>query len=206
MISQVTDDESILAFLKNLSSDSPAPGGGSTASLVGSLAAGLIAMACRISIKKEEGQSQDQFEDILRKVDELRDEFLTLCDKDTKAFTKVVHSYRLSPDIPKRKVKIEKALKQATRIPCRVANACLDILGFAEKTIRGGTKSSVTDLGAAVYLSEAALQAALLNVDINLKSIDDEEFRKRYMKKRNVLSNQAEEKKELIIGLIKDKL
>ena len=46
-------NRSIRAFLKELSSGRPVPGGGSASCIAGSMAAALISMACEISLRHE---------------------------------------------------------------------------------------------------------------------------------------------------------
>ena len=43
-------DQSVQAFLDQLASASPTPGGGSVAALTGALAAGLISMVCQLTV------------------------------------------------------------------------------------------------------------------------------------------------------------
>lgn len=61
-------------------------------------------------------------------------------------------------------------------MPLDIAANCARVLALTEPAARLGSRSAVTDAGAAAYLATASARAALLNVDVNLKSIKDEAF------------------------------
>jgi formiminotetrahydrofolate cyclodeaminase len=55
-------------------------------------------------------------------------------------------------------------------------------------------------------LAEGALQAALLNVAINLATISDEAFKGEYVRERARLSRQAQAKRQAILRIIVERL
>jgi formiminotetrahydrofolate cyclodeaminase len=193
-------------FLEYLSLGLPTPGGGSAAALVGSIGAGLMAMVCKVNLKKEGSQNKSKFEQKLKEVEKCKEKLLKLSHEDTEAFNLVINSYQLPKNSPSRAEEIEKALKKATEVPCKIAENCLKVLACVEKVISTSIDSVITELGASAYLSEAALQAALLNVDINLKSIRDQDFKIAYKEKRSKLSQKGRSSKEKIISIIKNKI
>ena len=72
-------DLTVSAFTAETASDSPAPGGGSAAALAGGVAAGLIAMVCRLSLGREDlAASDEELAQALERSDDLRLRFLEL--------------------------------------------------------------------------------------------------------------------------------
>jgi formiminotetrahydrofolate cyclodeaminase len=65
-----------------------------------------------------------------------------------------------------------------------------------------GNKSALSDGGAAAVLAEGALQAALLNVAINLASLSDETVKLEYSRERERLAHQAQAKRAMILERI----
>ena len=83
-------------FVKELASDSPAPGGGSVAALSGALGAGLISMVCNLTIGKEgyEAYESDMVE-VRAKSESLYASLLERIDNDTEAFNKVMAAFKM---------------------------------------------------------------------------------------------------------------
>jgi formiminotetrahydrofolate cyclodeaminase len=101
-------------------------------------------------------------------------------DADAEAFEAVMSSYRLPKATPEEKTArsqaIQAALKLATESPLNIARQCALMAEFAAELADIGNPHTVTDAGTAAALAEAALQGALLQAKINLKSIKDAEY------------------------------
>lgn len=198
-------------FLGRLASSDPTPAGGSAASIAGALAAALVAMIGRITLNRKEKEYRavaPEMEMTTHKADQLRLNLISLADQDAQAFEGVMAAYRLpksgGSDQAERQRAIEEALKRAIEVPYRIAEACEAVLALAERAAAKGVRIAVSDAGTAACLAEAALQAALLSVDINLKLIQNEKYRHLYHKKRASLAKQARIRKDAILAIVED--
>jgi len=203
---EVMDD-----FLADLASDSPAPGGGSAAAVVGALAAALSSMVANLTIGKSGYENvTDKYTALLSKTEEIREEFLEAIAEDMDAYNKVMDAYRMSTESKKekeeRKSKLQQALKGATGPPMKMAELAKDVLDISRKCARSGNKPAVTKTGASAILAEATTRTALLNVDINLGSIHDEEFVNRLSEKRNTLEKEAVQSASKTVEIMQEEL
>src|SRR5438477_12254891 len=83
-------------FCNETLSDSPAPGGGSVAALMGALGASLGGMVANLSAGKRGWDDRlEYFSDRAVKGQQLKDELLFLVDEDTAAFNKVMAAFAL---------------------------------------------------------------------------------------------------------------
>src|SRR5438045_310060 len=83
-------------FCNETLSDSPAPGGGSVAALMGALGASLGGMVANLSAGKRGWDDKIEcFSNWAVKAQQLKDELLSLVDEDTAAFNKVMDSFGL---------------------------------------------------------------------------------------------------------------
>src|SRR5690349_12257778 len=102
---------SLREFLDELSSESPAPGGGSVSALAASMAAGLASMVAVLSHTKKGFESkQDALDRIAVRGQELKARFLGAVDADTAAFDRLLEAMRMPKDDPAR----DAALADAT--------------------------------------------------------------------------------------------
>ena len=186
----------ISAFLEELASDAPAPGGGSVAALSGAMAASLVSMVCNLTIGKEKfAQHEQEIEAILKEALKLRQELINAVDEDIEAYSAVIDCYRLPKDTQgeksRRKEQLQTALKDANEVPYRTAKMCYRVLELNRRLPQIGNPNAVSDVAVSAQLAEAALQSALYNVDINCNYIKDDSYVQDYRKKRNALSEQA---------------
>ena len=173
--------KTVSAFLDELASSSPAPGGGSVAALSGALGAALTSMVCNLTIgKKKYVGVEDDMKRIVKQSEELRRRFTRLIDKDTDAFNKVIEAYGLpkNSDAQKtlRDAAIAEAMKEATLVPLEVMKHCIDGLAIVQEVAANGNANSVSDAGVAAAMLHAACEGAALNVRINLNGINNSEF------------------------------
>ncbi len=167
-------DRSLSAFADDLSSGAPVPGGGSAAAYAGVLGAALAAMVARIAARKAEPGTHDAF---TAAMDELREEFLRLVDDDAAAFAVVAEAMKLPKKTDDEKrvraERLQTALSAASRVPLRLAAACRRLLDACERGLAIASTSTISDIGVAALLGEAALRGAALNVMINLAGLTD---------------------------------
>jgi len=173
--------KTLSAFLDELASSSPAPGGGSVAALAGALGAGLTAMVCNLTIgKKKYADVEGDMKSILVQAEGLRAQFTDLIDQDTEAFNKVMEAFGLpketEPQKALRSAAIREATKEATMVPLEVMKHCIDALALTARVADQGNPNAVSDVGTSALMLHAACSAAALNVRINLKGLQDPEF------------------------------
>jgi formiminotetrahydrofolate cyclodeaminase len=151
-------------FLDELASNAPAPGGGSVAALSGALGAALISMVCNLTLgKKAYADVQDDIEALLVKSEALRQELAGLLEEDVKAYT----GYSVAAKMPRgtdeekaeRAQTMQAALKVATDVPLRIAEAAVKVMDLCMPAAEKGNKWAVSDAGVAVLMAEAALRS-----------------------------------------------
>ncbi|MEA3238649.1 MAG: cyclodeaminase/cyclohydrolase family protein [Candidatus Bipolaricaulota bacterium] len=205
------ENTTISAFLEELSSAAPAPGGGSVAALSGAMAASLVMMVCNLTIGKEKfAQHEQEIKAILKEALKLRQELMNAIDEDIQAYNAVIGCYRLpkgtQEEKSRRKEQLQTALKQANEVPYRTAKTCYRVLDLNRRLPQIGNPNAISDVAVSAQLAEAALQSALYNVDINCNYIKDDTYVQDYRKKRNALSEQAVITRKDVIGEVRTML
>jgi formiminotetrahydrofolate cyclodeaminase len=173
--------KSLTAFLTELASNSPAPGGGSVAALSGAIGSALTSMVCNLTIgKKKYAGVEEDMQKTLAQSEVLRERFTALIDRDTEAFTRVMEAYGLPKDGEAQKAlraaAIAAATKEATMVPLEVMKHCIDAMALAQDVVANGNANSVSDAGVSALLLHAACESAALNVRINLNALESGEF------------------------------
>ncbi len=182
--------KSIRDFTDTLSSSAPAPGGGSVAALCGALSSALSAMVGSLTTGKKgyENLFQQHNENAV-KAQSLKESFLDDIDKDTAAFDQLMVAFGLPRRTAQEKAQREKAIQEATKhatmVPLAVLRRCAQTIECAEVALSGNANAR-SDAGVAVLLARTCAEGAWYNVSINLKGIDDPEFRQQ-------ISSQADE-------------
>jgi glutamate formiminotransferase/formiminotetrahydrofolate cyclodeaminase len=169
-------------FVDEVSSNSPAPGGGSAAALAGSLGAALAAMVANLTVGKAGYESAwASMSSLAERAQSLKAALLRAVDEDTKAFDGVLAAMRLpkATDAEKaaRSAAIAAAYETATAVPLATARLCLDAIGLAAEAAVSGNRNSASDAGVGALLARAGLESAILNVRINLPSVREGEFK-----------------------------
>ena len=169
---------SLRAFADELSSDSPAPGGGSVAALAGALAAGLAAMVANLSHPKKgfEGK-QARLDEIAARGQVLKDRMLAAVDADTAAFDRLLEVMRMPRGTPEEQAAREAAMADATvaaiEVPLGVLEACPETLELCLEIGEIGLQASRSDAGVGAQMARAAAAGAYQNVCINMPGLTD---------------------------------
>ncbi|MFA5038527.1 MAG: cyclodeaminase/cyclohydrolase family protein [Candidatus Omnitrophota bacterium] len=141
---------SIKKFVEDLSSKTPAPGGGSVAALALACGAGLLAMACRYTLgKKTYREFSVRCRLILKRSLEIRRQALGLMDADIKAY-------------------LSKDAEQSIAVPAKVCRLSVEVLRGADEVVGKGSVYLKSDARLAASLACAALAASFSYVRINL--------------------------------------
>ena len=171
-------------FVDELSSNSPAPGGGSVAALAGSLGAALVAMVAALTHEKKGFESsKDDMDTFGNKAQNIKDRLSFLVNEDTKAFNAVMEANRLPTNSDEEKNTKRKTVRAANKfaieIPLEAAELSLSVMEIANELVKKGNPNSVSDVGVAGEAALAAVRGACLNVLINLPSLKDKRYRDR---------------------------
>ena len=162
-------DKKISNFLDELASNSPTPGGGSVAALVGTLGAALISMVSNLTIgKKKYEKVEEEFKKVLSSSEKLRNELSQLIEEDVKVFNDFMATYKMPKETEDEKniraEKMQESLIKTAKVPLRIAYKCLDILSLSKEVAEKGNINVISDVGVAVLMAEAALELSLIHI------------------------------------------
>ena len=200
-------NKAISEYLKELSSKAPIPGGGSAAALVGAVGASLIAKVANFTIGKEKYKDfEKEVTEILAGSKKMRDELHELCSEDAKAYKTLSEAFKLPKDAKDRTKKVQDALKAAMSVPLDICRRSHEAMKLCEPLADKGNVNLITDVGDAVFLLDSAFQAALLNVEINLKYIKDKDFIINTRKILQPLEEDIKDVKKEVLKTVEEKM
>ena len=198
-------------FCNETLSDSPAPGGGSVAALMGALGASLGGMVANLSAGKRGWDDRLEYlSDWAVKAQQLKDELLSLVDEDTAAFNKVMDAFGLPKESAEEKAArtaaIEEATKRAAEVPLKVMQTASRSYGLLAEMGENGNPASISDVGVGALATRACIDGAALNVRINLRQLKDEKFKTDLQEKVRKISADSEAQFKKITQVVEAKL
>jgi glutamate formiminotransferase/formiminotetrahydrofolate cyclodeaminase len=169
-------------FVDEVSTESPAPGGGSVAALMGSLGAALATMVANLTVgKKGYEAAWAELAELAERGQSLKDRLARAVDEDTDAFNRVMEAMRLPKGTPEQQAERTRALEDANKVaadvPLQTARLCLEAIALAGTAAELGNRHSISDAGVAALAARAGVEGATLNVRINLGGIADAAFK-----------------------------
>jgi len=184
-------------FCNETLSDSPAPGGGSVAALMGALGVSLGGMVANLSAGKRGWDDKlDYFSEWAVKGQRLKDELLFLVDEDTAAFNKVMAAFGLPKDSAEEKAARSKAIqsanKYAAEIPLKVMETASRSYELLAEMAEKGNPASISDVGVGLLATRACIEGAAMNVRINLSSLKDENVKAALQEKMGRFMSESE--------------
>lgn len=191
-----TANQTIQHFVDALAARQSMPGGGAAAAVTGAQAAALVSMVINFTLgNKKYADVEAEMQALLVRSEQIRADMLKLADRDIEAFNKVAAGYALPRASDEEKVArsaaIQTALKGATMPPFELAERCLDLLKLIAPVGVDGNPNVVSDAATALYLASGALHSAIVNVNINLKLINDPDFVVEWAAHRDELLDEA---------------
>src|SRR5881394_49331 len=198
-------------FCNETLSDSPAPGGGSVAALMGSLGASLGGMVANLSAGKRGWDDKlEYFSNWAVKAQRVKDELLSLVDEDTAAFNKVMEAFALpkvsAEEKTARWAAIEVATKHAAEVPLNVMETAAKSYELLSEMADNGNPASVSDVGVGALATRACIEGAAMNVRINLGQLKDEKFQIHLQERVEKVSVHSEMQLKKINQVVESKL
>ena len=172
-------DRTVAGFADELSSDSPAPGGGSVAALAGALSAGLSAMIGNLThgLKGHE-EAWQAMSQLAAAAQSRKGWYLAAVDRDTEAFNQVIAALRTKARTDDEKAAkaglVLEANRGATTVPLEILEGCGKLIELATEAATSGNPNSLSDAGVAVWCARTCAEGAYYNVLINLPGIGED--------------------------------
>jgi glutamate formiminotransferase/formiminotetrahydrofolate cyclodeaminase len=197
-------------FCNETLSDSPAPGGGSVAALMGALGASLGGMVANLSAGKRGWNDKlEYFSNWAVKAQQLKDELLSLVDEDTAAFNKVMDAFALPKESAAEKAArtaaIEQATKYAAEVPLKVMETASKSYELLAEMAEKGNPASISDVGVGALATRACIEGAALNVRINLAQLKDEKFKASSLKRIEQIGTDSDTEFKKIYQVVESK-
>jgi glutamate formiminotransferase/formiminotetrahydrofolate cyclodeaminase len=198
-------------FCNETLSDSPAPGGGSVAALMGALGVSLGGMVANLSAGKRGWEDKlSYFSEWAVKAQQLKDELLFLVDEDTAAFNKVMDAFALPKESAEEKAArsaaIQLANKYAAEIPLRVMETASKSYPLLAEMAQKGNPASISDVGVGLLALRACIEGAAMNVRINLAGIKDEKLKSSLQERVQKIGAESEAEFRKISQLVESKI
>jgi formiminotetrahydrofolate cyclodeaminase len=159
-------DQPLSRFFESVASASPAPAGGAAAAVTVALAAGLSAMAARLSASHLPASAQ-----LVEQAERLRQRAGELAHEDMMAFEAVHAAYALPKDRDPegRRLRISAALARATDVPLEIAGIAAQVAGLAGRLAMEGNPNLEGDAVTAALLALAGARSALVLIELNVR-------------------------------------
>ena len=192
----------LVDLINEVSTNSPAPGGGSVSALLGSLSASLCSMVASLTFhKKDYIDLRKEMSDLGVEAQLLKDRLSALIDEDTDAFNAIIKSNKLpsgtDEDRSIKKLAIKNAYQLAIDTPYEIATLCAKVLDLCVLLSRKGNPNSISDIGVASESALAGFKGASMNVLINLSSIEDKKIQKEMKENLDNMSKTVDSSYEL---------
>jgi formiminotetrahydrofolate cyclodeaminase len=175
-----TDELSALPLsevLERVAAPTPAPGGGTAAALVCSLAAALVEMTAGFpdgaSGADRAADADAEAADPRGRAAELRARALDLAQRDQLSYEPVLRALRRPADDAGRPAQLSAALAEAAAVPLAIAQVAAEVAGRAGEVAERASRHVLGDSATAAVLAEAACRAAALLVEVNLRGTAD---------------------------------
>lgn len=204
-------DLTIKEFLAETASNAPVPGGGSISALNGAIATALTEMVANLTVgRKKYADVEEQMKTIAEETAQIRKQLIRDIDRDSEAYDLVFAAFKLPKETEKEKAErsrmIQETTQQAAMVPMEVAEKAGALMETILYVAHRGNRNAVTDACVAMMAARTCVLGALLNVRINLTSIQDEEFVRRMAEKADLLEAEAVRTEQKLLDWVKEQL
>lgn len=204
-------DASVRDFADSTLRDSPVPGGGSVAALIGALAGALTGMVANLTVgKKGYKDVAEEMRAAAVTAQSVQADLLAAVDRDSAAFDGVMVASRLPRKTDEEKAcrqeRIEAATRDAIEVPLSALRRCVDLLSTLEFVADKGNENSLSDAGVAAKALLAAASGTMLNVLINLPGVSDTSYIDKTRAEAKSMCDEVARRAELVYNSILTRL
>lgn len=186
-----------VSFLDRVAEGTTAPGGGSAAAYAGALGSALAVMVARLTTGKAKYKEvEEECWQAIEKGEYLRKQLTEAIELDAKSFEGIIVARRLPRDTEEsiriRDQAIMEASFNAAVVPFHSAEMCLEVMKLALRMAQIGNINAISDAASGVYQARAGLEAAFLNVEINLIGYETESSAIKLLENARELKRESE--------------
>ncbi|MDE0966486.1 MAG: glutamate formimidoyltransferase [Flavobacteriaceae bacterium] len=186
----------LIEFANKTSSESPAPGGGSISAYCGALGAALSTMVANLSANKRGWEDKWEFYSKWgEKSLAYQNILVMLVDEDTLAFNRIMAAVSLPKDSDEQKetrlTALQSATKYAIEVPFKIMETSFACLESIKCMADAGNPNSISDAGVAALCIRTAVMGAYLNVRINCKDLNDDNYVSDIIQKGKLIVEQT---------------
>ena len=186
----------LIEFANKTSSESPAPGGGSISAYCGALGAALSTMVANLSANKRGWEDKWEFYSKWgEKSLAYQNILVMLVDEDTLAFNRIMAAVSLPKDSDEQKetrlTALQSATKYAIEVPFKIMETSFACLESIKCMADAGNPNSISDAGVAALCIRTAVMGAYLNVRINCKDLNDDNYVSNIIQKGKLIVEQT---------------
>lgn len=194
-------------YFDELSTDSPAPGGGSVAAVSGAQAAALVSMVANLTHGKKGYEDYwDDMERVAVSAQKLKNELDASIDRDTDAFNSLMAANRIKAKTEEEKAAKAQALEAATleaiEVPLSVIRNMVKVMELAKETAEKGNRNSISDVSTAAAQARAAAEGARDNVMINVPGLEDKKKGKALLSESTKLLEKIRKSADEVIAKV----
>ena len=182
-------NEKLKPVLDDLESKEIEIAGGSAVGMILSITNSLIGYICNLTIGKKNYESvQEEVLNIKKETDELKKETLIIIDQDKEVLEKILGGYKIRKENPE---EFERINKEAVIFCLDVTKNAFETLKLANRVSKVGNRMLSSDFEICKDYAFASIKASIVNVKVNLKSVQDEEFKNDIKRKYHKIYEEA---------------
>jgi formiminotetrahydrofolate cyclodeaminase len=168
-------------------------------------------MVANLTVGTQEYQDvSDELSQLAERAQAVKGDLVHAVDEDTQAFSRLLDAMRLpraTPDDQRlRDAAIQEATRNAAEVPLQTARLSMRALELASRVAVIGQRQAVSDAGVAALMARAAVEGAVLNVLINIRSIHDEDFTRACRAETEHLTADARSMCEDVVSRVYDQV
>lgn len=186
----------VRGFIEEIGARSSAPGGGSASAAIAGIGVALGAMVAKLThgVRKFEAD-QPQLEQVIPHLHQLTRRLIPMIDADTSAFNLYMEGLRLpkttEAERAARQAKMQAGLKEAIQVPLTTMRLGDSGWQALLTVARHGNPASASDIQVGARALETGIWGAYQNVLINMRELEDEEYKRDVLAEAELLLARA---------------
>lgn len=176
-------DMQLGTWLDSLAARQPTPGGGAVAALAAAISAAQLSMVASYTTGPKWQDREARMLAMVSELNQIRQQALDLMAADTQAFKQVGNAYSLpkesDEDKQARQVAIQQALQAAATPPSDAVTLAIKLISCAEELAEQANPNLISDVTVGAAMAVTALESAIVNIEINLKQLEDSALREK---------------------------